>query len=136
MLLQQEYGLAGSADGAGGPAGARRRAGREHPSPEGGEPLRTHASIAGVVSAICPRPAPNGRWVDAVVIEGDGTQGESLNPPLQEESPETIRAAVTEAGIVGLGGAGFPVHAKWNVANERSGQRHRERLRKRAVSDL
>jgi electron transport complex protein RnfC len=117
LLLQQEYGPAGRPTVQ---VGQRVRVGElvALSAAEGRQQLRTHASIAGVVGAICPRPAPNGRWVDAVVIEGDGSEGESLNPPLEEESPETIRAAVTAAGIVGLGGAGFPVHAKWSVASD------------------
>jgi len=116
LLLQQEYGPPGRPTVQ---VGQRVRVGElvAVASGEGREPLHTHASIAGVVRAISPRPAPNGSWVDAIVIEGDGSEEESLNPRLEEESPETIRAAVTEAGIVGLGGAGFPVHAKWNAAD-------------------
>ena len=48
----------------------------------------------------------------AVVIESDGknTLHESVQPhkPLEELTPDEIINIVKEAGIVGMGGAGFP----------------------------
>ncbi len=67
--------------------------------------LRVHASVAGVVVAL------NG----AVVIDGDGSQEETRIPCPDQLMPHSIRAAVKEAGIVGLGGGGFPTYAKLSL---------------------
>lgn len=75
-----------------------------------------HASVAGTVKKIEPRLHPGGAKVNSVVITvGEGDQA---FPPCGEQrdvgaySPEDIRAAVKQAGLVGLGGAGFPTHVK------------------------
>ena len=69
-----------------------------------------HASISGTVTAIEPRPHPNGGQVMAVVIEND-----YKNEPVQVVRPETrdeMLNAVREAGVVGMGGAAFPGSVK------------------------
>lgn len=76
-----------------------------------------HASVSGKVTAIGPYNHPLGPKVTAVTIENDGqyTRHESFRPAgksLEELTPEDIRSAVREAGIVGLGGATFPAHVK------------------------
>jgi electron transport complex protein RnfC len=77
-----------------------------------------HTSISGVVKKIEPRPHPVGIWVNAVVI--DANEEDQSLPPRKEHrdvaslSPEEIRTAVKNAGLVGLGGAGFPTHIKLN----------------------
>jgi electron transport complex protein RnfC len=77
-----------------------------------------HTSISGVVKKIEPRPHPVGIWVNAVVI--DANEADQSLPPQKEHrdvsslSPEEIRTAVKNAGLVGLGGAGFPTHIKLN----------------------
>lgn len=74
------------------------------------------ASVSGTVKAIEPRRTANGAMVLSVVVENDGTYetvahvGEDRDPSLL--SKEEIRSIVKEAGIVGLGGAGFPTHVK------------------------
>lgn len=64
-----------------------------------------HASISGRVAEITGA---------SVVIEGTGRSAFSSAVPRNFEalSAEEIRAAVREAGIVGLGGAAFPTHVK------------------------
>ena len=56
----------------------------------------------------------------AVVIESDGknTLHESVQPhkPLEELTPDEIINIVKEAGIVGMGGAGFPTCVKLKPA--------------------
>ncbi len=74
-----------------------------------------HASISGTVSAVEPRPHPNGTLVMSVVIENDFH--DTPAPPLERKSPEEITGPelvdlIAEAGIVGLGGAGFPTSVK------------------------
>lgn len=76
-----------------------------------------HASISGAVVDISPynHPVAN-QPITAVTIESDG-QDKSAEPgktcpDYQRHSPEELRAAIKEAGIVGLGGAAFPAHVK------------------------
>jgi electron transport complex protein RnfC len=79
-----------------------------------------HASIAGVVWKIEPRLQTNGREGLCVVIEGDGTEAmwndTAFMTPLDPFSctKEDALLRVREAGIVGMGGAGFPTHVKLN----------------------
>ena len=73
-------------------------------------------SVSGVVKAIEPRRVANGSMSLSVVVENDG-QYETVEGVGEERDPaslskEEIRSIVKEAGIVGLGGAGFPTHVK------------------------
>ncbi len=75
-----------------------------------------HASVSGKVIAVEPRlHATNGN-VMSVVIESDGknTLHESVKPAgdLDSLTPDDIVNIVREAGIVGMGGAGFPTSVK------------------------
>ncbi|PID57404.1 electron transport complex subunit RsxC [candidate division KSB3 bacterium] len=75
-----------------------------------------HASVSGTVKKIEARPHPGGAKVNAIVISpSDGDQ--ALPPPGPQKdatdlSPDEIKRAVKNAGMVGLGGAGFPTHIK------------------------
>lgn len=73
-----------------------------------------HASVSGTVKAVEERPLLDGRKVMCVVIENDGqdrrVQGSGQD--WKSLSPEQIKQAVKEAGLVGMGGAGFPTHVK------------------------
>lgn len=75
-----------------------------------------HASVSGEVIAVEERPLVSGAKALSVVIGNDGkderVQFESGD--LQTMSPDTIRQRVKAAGIVGMGGAGFPTHIKLN----------------------
>ncbi len=75
-----------------------------------------HSSVSGKVVAIEDRPhATRGKCL-SVVIESDGldTLDESVKPnkPLDELTPDEIIEIVKNAGIVGMGGAGFPTYVK------------------------
>ncbi len=75
-----------------------------------------HSSISGKVIVIEERPhATRGKCL-SVVIENDGknTLHESVKAgkPLEELSPAEIVDVVKNAGIVGMGGAGFPTYVK------------------------
>lgn len=76
-----------------------------------------HASVSGSVAAVEPRPTINGRACTSIVIENDeqetevGTHG---HPDPIQLSESEIRDRIAAAGIVGLGGAGFPTAAKLN----------------------
>ncbi len=75
-----------------------------------------HSSISGTVVAIEDRPHANRGMCPAIVIENDGrnTLHESVKPnkPLEELTADEIINIVKEAGIVGMGGAGFPTYVK------------------------
>ena len=76
------------------------------------------ASVSGTVKDIRPMLVPGGATVKAIVVENDGlmVEDESINQPKDytKMTNEEILACVKEAGIVGLGGAGFPTHIKLN----------------------
>lgn len=71
-----------------------------------------HASVSGTVTKIEPLTLANGRVVDAVTIESDGLMEEIEHCPPKVESLDDFIKAVRDSGLVGLGGAGFPVSVK------------------------
>ncbi len=74
-----------------------------------------YATVSGTVKAIEPRRVVTGDSVMSIVIENDGLYEEVEYPkrkPLEEMTREEIIECVREAGIVGMGGAGFPTHVK------------------------
>lgn len=73
-----------------------------------------HASISGEVVEITEVLMSTGVKTQAVVIENDGLNelGYEKQNRGTDVSPEEIIKYITEAGIVGLGGAGFPTHVK------------------------
>ena len=75
-----------------------------------------HSSVSGTVVAVEDRPHATRGTCLSVVIESDGldTLHESIKPnkPLDELTPDEIIEIVKEAGIVGMGGAGFPTYVK------------------------
>ncbi len=75
-----------------------------------------HSSVSGTVVAIEDRPHANRGTCPAIVIENDGLDvlHESVKPnkPLDDLTPDEIINIVKEAGIVGMGGAGFPTYVK------------------------
>ncbi len=80
-----------------------------------------HAPSSGVVTAIGPQPYPHvsGLPAPAIVIETDGQeQWTELEPcdDFRREPVDALLARIREAGISGLGGAGFPTAAKLAAA--------------------
>lgn len=75
-----------------------------------------HSSVSGTVSKIDKIRVANGSTVNAVFIKPDGLQkkDESIAPPVITTREELVDA-VRKSGIVGLGGAGFPVSVKLNI---------------------
>ncbi len=75
-----------------------------------------HASVSGTVIAIEQRPYPSGAMMQAVVIESDGR--DALHPSVKKRenidklSAEELMSIIREAGITGMGGAGFPTSVK------------------------
>ena len=80
-----------------------------------------HASVSGTVTAIEPLPHPAGAQVLSIVIENDML--DELSPevkPYEKDfdklESEDIMAIARNAGIVGMGGAGFPLSVKLESA--------------------
>ncbi len=74
-----------------------------------------YATVSGTVKAVEPRRVTVGDNVQAIVIENDGKYDEvdyGECKPLEQLTKEEIVKKVQEAGVVGMGGAGFPTHVK------------------------
>ncbi len=74
------------------------------------------SSVSGTVKAVEPRPTVSGAMCESIVIENDGVyetaEGFGVKRDYTKLSKEEIRQYVKDAGIVGMGGAGFPTHIK------------------------
>ncbi len=79
-----------------------------------------HAPTSGRVLAVEPHVAahPSGLPTLCVVIEPDGRDEWIERRPVDHRSlaPERVRELLRDAGVVGLGGAAFPSHAKLTPA--------------------
>lgn len=74
-----------------------------------------YASVSGTVKAIEPHFNPTGSKVNCIVIENDGEYKEVEYAPVKpfaELTKEEILNLIGDAGIVGMGGAGFPTKVK------------------------
>ncbi len=74
-----------------------------------------YSSVSGKVKSIEPRLVVSGGMVNSIIIENDKEYNEVNYPqtkPLEECTKEEIREFIKEAGVVGMGGAGFPTHVK------------------------
>ena len=79
-------------------------------------------SVSGTVKAIEPRRVANGSMANSIIVENDGeyttVEGLGADRDPSKLSRQEIRDIVKEAGIVGLGGAGFPTHVKLTPKDE------------------
>ncbi|MGN0362829.1 MAG: electron transport complex subunit RsxC [Bilifractor sp.] len=73
-----------------------------------------HASVSGTVTKIEKRKNATGGYVDAIIVENDGKYEsvafEQADP--EKLSRDEILGRIREAGVVGMGGAGFPTAVK------------------------
>lgn len=96
--------------------GAEVIAGEAVAVPSGAVSSTLHASVSGRVIAIEDHPHPSGPPSKAIVIDADPSGGDFAGlepmPDWERSDPEKLRDRVLEAGIVGLGGGGFPSHVK------------------------
>jgi len=81
-----------------------------------------HAPVTGVVEAIELRPSARGPWIESIVIRSNpaATQEDLWGKPrdLDTATAADILQAVWDTGMVGLGGAAFPTHAKLMVPKQ------------------
>lgn len=80
-----------------------------------------HSSVSGIVRGISPRWHPSGVRMPAIVIENDfkDERGDSIKPyegDLDNLTPAEIIGYARDSGIVGMGGAAFPLHVKLKSA--------------------
>lgn len=74
-----------------------------------------YATVSGTVKAIEPRRVVTGDNVMSIVVENDGEYKEVEYSPVESAeqlTKEEIIGRVKEAGVVGMGGAGFPTFIK------------------------
>ena len=82
-----------------------------------------HAPTSGKVKGIVKCPGPMGLQVAAFEIEADGE--DAFEPPFEpienwmDCDPAELKQRVWDAGIVGMGGAGFPAHVKLSPPEDR-----------------
>ena len=79
-----------------------------------------YSSVSGKVTKVTDYLNHDGKKIPALVIQSDGEQtvAETVVPPVVNTRDQLL-LALKESGIVGLGGAGFPTHVKFNVDPER-----------------
>ncbi len=96
-------------------AGDKVRAGQLIAEAGGFVSANIYSSVSGTVKSIVKHRVPVQDMGDSIIIENDGLYEEApVEPPknVDEMTKEDIIAAVKRAGVVGMGGAGFPTHVK------------------------
>ena len=74
-----------------------------------------HSSVSGTVTDIKPYFHDSGTMVEAIFVENDKQytiSGDVYPRDYKKMNREKILSVIREAGIVGMGGAGFPTHIK------------------------
>ena len=91
--------------------------------PDGFMSVAIHAPASGVIRAISPTPVISGKMELAFFLAPfpsstqEAVEGQSLQA--DRATAEQIIEAIQTAGVVGLGGAGFPTHAKLKVPQDK-----------------
>ena len=73
-----------------------------------------YASVSGTVKAIEPRRVVTGDMVNSIIIDNDGLfeEVDYIAHDPKTVSKQEIIELIKNAGVVGMGGAGFPTHVK------------------------
>ena len=71
-----------------------------------------HSPVCGEVVGVVKRRNAQGAMVDYIHIKSNGKTDKATMKPLVDPTPAQIIERVAEAGIVGMGGAGFPTAVK------------------------
>lgn len=81
------------------------------------------SSVSGTVKAVEPRLTANGTKALSVVVENDNEyktiEGFGQKRETKNMQAKEIREIIRAAGIVGMGGAGFPTHVKLSPKSDR-----------------
>lgn len=74
------------------------------------------SSVSGTVKTIEPRVTASGSKIESIVVENDNeyvaVDDFGKKRDYTKLSKKEIRACIKDAGIIGMGGAGFPTHVK------------------------
>lgn len=83
-----------------------------------------YSSVSGIVKDVAPRLHSNGTIVMSIIIENDNLYEEVPNiiphKDYEKLSKNELVEIIKEAGIVGMGGAGFPTHIKLTPPTEKN----------------
>ena len=105
-------------------AGQRVERGDKVGEAQGYVSVPIHASASGTVTDVGWWPHPDGSLAEAVRIAVDPHSAQIPRPRLvprwEDLDADGVRAAVQDAGVVGLGGAAFPTHVKLNPPEGRA----------------
>lgn len=91
--------------------------------PDGFLSVAMHAPVSGLVRRVALAPSISGRMVPAIYLEpfpGSTQEVAEGTPCPLDATPAEIVTAIQAAGVVGLGGAGFPTHAKLRIPEGKS----------------
>ncbi len=104
--------------------GQRVERGDQVAEAQGHVSVPVHASASGTVVDVGWWPHPDGSQAEAIRIAVDPHSAQIPRPRLvprwEDLDPSGVRAAVKNAGVVGLGGAAFPTHVKLDPPPDRS----------------
>lgn len=81
-----------------------------------------HSSVSGTITDIKEHIHPSGNMVLSVFVENDGlyTVSEKVSPKNPDNmTKEEMLKVIHDAGIMGMGGAGFPTHIKLNPGEDK-----------------
>ncbi len=99
--------------------GQKVRRGECIAEPDGFLSVAMHSPVTGTVRGIGPVPSITGRMVEGIFLEPSAASSQEVmhGTPcdVATASVDEILTAIQRAGVVGLGGAGFPTHAKLKI---------------------
>ncbi|MDD9947051.1 MAG: electron transport complex subunit RsxC [Myxococcales bacterium] len=101
--------------------GERVRRGQTIAEPDGFRSVALHAPVAGTIRAIEPRLHPAGGLSPALILRTDFLADQSTMAATVPEPGDRdgTLAAIQRAGVVGLGGAAYPAHAKMRIPKDK-----------------
>lgn len=74
--------------------------------------------VSGTVKGVVGHITLSGKKLDHILIENDFKEEKAYLPPLSSQDRHSVLTRIAEAGIVGMGGAGFPTAAKLGTDKE------------------
>lgn len=93
-------------------AGQRVRCGELIAQAAEGISANVYSPVAGTVKGVVGHITLSGKKQDHILIENDFSDEKVYLPPVGEVTRESVLSRIAEAGIVGMGGAGYPTAAK------------------------
>ncbi len=82
--------------------------------------VNIHSSVSGTVVGVVKKVSLQGIKIDHIEIDNNFLDVTEKMPPLEERTKEALLERLSDAGIIGMGGAAFPTHFKLNVPPDRN----------------